>query len=382
MAVRGKKYGDAALIVGAGPTGCTLALLLAQHGIRSTLVEQRAFPQNHPAASILNTRTMEVFREIGVEPEIRGACRDIFEHGRITWVVSLAGRELGHRSVIPANLAEVLAMSPTHTVQFPQHMLERILWRAIERQPLIDFRRSHRVTNVAADHAETVTIGCRAGADAVVLQGGYLVACDGASSAVRRALNVAMTGPILQHMIGIHFSADLGPLVNDRTSILYWVLNEQLIGVLIAHWLPTEWVLFAPYFPPQQTAHDFTEPRCRELVRIACGTMPPDLRIESVGEWALGARLAAAFRAGPVFLAGDAAHSFPPTGGLGLNTGVQDAHDLAWKLAAVIEGTARRELLDSSAVCLSVCSGSWSTSRLRGHRVALPYGSGSDDEAA
>ncbi len=336
------------LIVGAGPTGCALALLLARSGIRSTLLEQRASPQKHPAASILNTRTMEVFREIGIEQQVRESCQDIFARGRITWVVSLAGRELGCLSVIPGNLPDVLSMSPTHTVQFPQHKLEPLLWRRIEQQPLIDFRRSHRLANLRHDNGEAeATIESDSGNETVGLRAKYLVACDGASSVVRRALGIRTHGPILQHMIGIHFHADLGDLVNNRKSILYWVLNEGLTGVLIPHWLPTEWVLFTPYFPPQQTPQDFTDARCRQLVRIACGLMPPDLRIQAAGAWALGSRLAETFRVGPVFLAGDAAHSFPPTGGFGLNTGVQDAHNLAWKLAAAIDGAAGPSLLDT-----------------------------------
>ena len=146
-------------------------------------------------------------------------------------------------------------------------------------------------------------------------------------------------------MMGVHFCADLGHLINERKSVLYWVLNKQLIGVLIAHWLPTEWVLFAPYFPPQQIPEQFSERVCRALIQAACGFVPDDLKIKGIRPWVLSARLARSFQQGRVFLAGDAAHSFPPTGGLGLNTGVQDAHNLAWKLAAVLKGRAQADLL-------------------------------------
>ena len=94
---------------------------------------------------------------------------------------------------------------------------------------------------------------------------------------MRTALPMHVDGPLLQHMVGIHFRCDLGHLVNERKSILYWVLNERLMGVLIAHWLPTEWVLFAPYFPPQQQAKQFAEDVCRRLIGIACGGVPDDL---------------------------------------------------------------------------------------------------------
>ncbi len=87
-----------------------------------------------------------------------------------------------------------------------------------------------------------------------------------------------MDGPILQHMMGVHFCADLGHLINERKSVLYWVLNKQLIGVLIAHWLPTEWVRFALYFPPQQIPEQFSERVCRALIQAACGFVPDDLK--------------------------------------------------------------------------------------------------------
>jgi 2,4-dichlorophenol 6-monooxygenase len=349
-----KSQPDSVLIVGAGPTGCTLALLLARAGIPVTLIEQNGEPQQHPAACILNTRTMEIFREIGIEAQIRGACQNIFERGWITWVASLAGRELGRCSALPDNLENILALSPTHTVQYPQHMLEPMLWRSIERQPGIAFKKNCCLVSIQHDwKGVTAILEEETTGEQVAMRGGFLVGCDGASSIVRRNLGVAMDGPILQHMIGIHFHADLSDLVNHRKSILYWILNKDLMGVLIAHWLPTEWVLFAPYFPPQQRSEQFTESVCLEMVHKAVGRSAGaqergsagDVQIQRIRPWVLAARLARSFQHGRVFLAGDAAHCFPPTGGLGLNTGVQDAHNLAWKLAAVLKGRASTDLL-------------------------------------
>jgi 2-polyprenyl-6-methoxyphenol hydroxylase-like FAD-dependent oxidoreductase len=337
------------VVIGAGPTGCTLALLLARLGVPVTLVEQNGTPQQHPAACILNTRTMEIFGEIGVEAAIRAACQNVFERANITWAVSLAGRELGRLSVVPDDVGAMLALSPIHAVQYPQHRLEPLLWKWIEQQPAITFCRPYRCVAMTTDadgaRAEVVH---QATGEKTVVRAEYAVACDGASSPVRRALGIAMPGAILQHMIGVHFVADLSRWVQHRKSILYWILNRDLMGVLIAHWLPSEWVLFTPYFPPQQHISDFTHAVCRRLIERAVGTRDlPDLQIQRVGSWVMSAKLAEHFRLERVFLAGDAAHCFPPTGGLGLNTGVQDAHNLAWKLAAVLLGKAGPRLLDT-----------------------------------
>src|SRR5437899_9398959 len=107
------------LIASAGPSGATLAMLLARAGIPVTIVEQNPAPQQHPAACILNTRTMEIFRAAGVADEIMASCQDIFEQGYITWVVSLAGRELGRLGIVPPDRKQLLEFSPAHTVKFP-----------------------------------------------------------------------------------------------------------------------------------------------------------------------------------------------------------------------------------------------------------------------
>ena len=335
------------LIVGAGPTGLTLALLLARAGLRTALIERNDGPQPHPAACILSTRTMEVFREIGVAQEILERCQDVFERSTITWVTTLAGTELGRCSAAPEDLEALRALSPVHALHFPQNRLEPLLWEKVRRSPLVDFRPGQ--DGVAVEESDGgITLRTVAGnGDAATLAGDYLVACDGATGPIRRLIGIETEGPALQHMIGVYFTADLGRFVDHRKSILYWVLNETVFGVLIAHWLPREWVLFVPYFPPQQSPEDFSEGRCRALVEAAVGAPVSDLDIRLVRPWTLAARLAERYRRGRVFLAGDAAHSFPPTGGLGLNTGVQDVHNLAWKLAATLKGHADPALLET-----------------------------------
>jgi 2-polyprenyl-6-methoxyphenol hydroxylase-like FAD-dependent oxidoreductase len=346
LAGKGRE-GRRIIVIGAGPTGLTLSLLLARAGVKSVLVEANDSPQAHPAACILDTRTMEVFREIGLAGEILDNSQNVFERADITWVASLAGVELGRLSSLPDDLKGQMSLSPVHTAVFPQNRLEPMMWRRARENPLVEFLPSHRCIAIE-ERDGGVTCKLRGPAqEEVAVEGTYCVACDGASSPARRRLGIPMEGESLQHMMGIYFTADLGDWVNHRKSILYWTLNAEAFGVLIAHWLPVEWMLFVPYYPPEQSVADYTNARCVRLVQAAVGATPPDLEIRLIRPWVLTAKLAARYRRGRVFLAGDAAHGFPPTGGLGLNTGIQDAHNLAWKLAMVVKGIADKELLQT-----------------------------------
>ena len=337
---------DRVIIIGAGPTGLTLALLLARAGIRCTLVERNVAPQAHPAACILNTRTMEVFREIGVAKDILEHCQNVFERANITWVTSLSGRQLGQLSAVPDDPAAVLALSPEHATLFPQNRLEPLLWEKVSQDPLIEFLSEHNCTSVR-DSGNCATVSLKRGNRTLTRHGDYLIGCDGASGRTRHLAGIGAKDDLLQPMIGIYFTADLSRFVSHRPSILYWLLCKDVSGVLIASWLPTEWVLFTPYFPPQQSPAEYDGDRCRHLVSAAVGSSVVDLDIKLVWPWAMTAMLCDRYRRGRIFLCGDAAHAFPPTGGLGLNTGVQDAHNLAWKLAAVVNGVAGPALLDT-----------------------------------
>src|SRR5665811_1288878 len=272
----------------------------------STLVEKNARPQAHPAACILNTRTMEVFREIGVADLIMRQGQNVFERAYISWVTSLAGRELGRCSAMPEDLPSLLALSPVHAMQFPQNRLEPLLWQKVREYELIRFLPGRECVSVEQD-GEAVHALLK-GPEVERVSGDYLVACDGSSSPLRRAMDVKWEGRLLQDMIGVYFTADLTDLVAHRKGILYWIINPAAFGVLIAHWIPHEWVLFTPYFPPQQAPEDFTEKRCQALVAAAVGRQLADLRIKLIRPWAVSAKLASAYRRGRMFLAGDAAH--------------------------------------------------------------------------
>ena len=169
---------------------------------------------------------MEIFREIGIADAILERCQNVFERARITWVTSLSQRELGHCSALPDDLEGMLALSPVHATHYPQNRLEPLLWEKVQQEPRIEFLPGHECVGVHETEREVVVSLNRNGAVSS-RSGTYLVACDGASSRARNAIGVPAAGRVLQHMMGIYFTADLTSLVARRKSILYWILNPR-----------------------------------------------------------------------------------------------------------------------------------------------------------
>jgi hypothetical protein len=145
----------------------------------------------------------------------------------------------------------------------------------------------------------------------------------------------------------IHCESDLRPLVRDRPAILYWTTAPDATGILVAHDIDSTWVYMHPLDESRESAEDFTEAKCADVVRRALGTSDHPFTIRTVRTWTMTAQIAERYRERRIFLVGDAAHRFPPTGGLGLNTGVQDVHNLVWKIAAVEAGWAPESLLET-----------------------------------
>ena len=339
------------LIVGAGPAGATAALLLAEHGIDTLVVERRVAPSTHPAAHVLSTRTLEIFRELGLEHDVRRLSSRIYELRDIVYATTLTGPELGRITIHDPESTEaqlLQSVSPTRAVNLSQNVLEPLLWDQLEACKRVEFQRgveyhSHRETS---DGVEVRATGPD-GDGEWVATGRYLIGADGAGSHVRRTCGLQMRGPVLQHVISVHFSADLRPYLWSRRAPVMLTCTPRGQGIIIVHSSPDDFVFQFPYFPPVQRLEDFTADDCRRRIRDAVGHRDLAVDIHSVQSWAMTAQVANRYRKGRTFLIGDAAHRFPPTGGLGLNTGVHDAHNLAWKLAWEISGRAPANLLDS-----------------------------------
>lgn len=336
------------LIAGAGPTGMMLALLLRRCGIDALIVDRRDGPQRAPAAHVVNARTFEICRQAGVDmAALAAASQSPRDAGATVWVTRLGGEVLGQ---LPFERQddEVLAVTPTPLRNLSQHRFERILLGALVTAGQTPWYGHHWRSAERDAAGVTSVLGDAATGRAMTVRSRYLIGADGAGSGVRKWLGIAPIGPErLQTFVMIHFEANLRALVRDCPGVLYWVCDPDSAGIFVAHDLDREWVFMHPFDPEREPADRYTPAQCETLIRRALAQPDVALTVRTVSTWVMTCQVAERYREGSVLLAGDAAHRFPPTGGLGLNTGVQDAHNLAWKLAMVLRGTASPALLDT-----------------------------------
>lgn len=338
------------LIVGGSLVGMSTALLLAHHGVKALAVEHHRGTAIHPRAAQISQRTMEVFRTVGIEQIVRHKSDQQFvQDGAIMAVETLAGKELTY---FISNLNEgIRDVSPTERVFISQSLLEPLLKSRAEElgaqlrfsTQMIAFDQDDTGVTATIQHRDTKQTDC--------VRARYLVAADGAHSRVRERLGIAMQGRgTFSNSVTIYFRADVAPLLRGRNLSVIYVSNETLRGFFRFE-KPFDSGFLAinglgdPKNPITDVATGLTEERSRELIRNALGSEDIPITIENVMPWNAAAEVADRFQNGRIFLAGDSAHVMPPNGGFGGNTGVQDAHNLAWKLASVLQGSAGPELL-------------------------------------
>ena len=337
------------LVVGGGPVGLVASILLAQQGIAHGVVERRTSIAEAPAAHVVNARTFEVLRGAGVDMgAVAAACKSPADAGSVRWMTTLFGDELGS---LPFERQgdDVLALSPTPLRNLSQHRLEPILVEHVRTQRDAVLLQGCEWISCEQDAAgvtselREVATGRRRR-----VRSRWLFATDGAGSGVRRSLGIEPVGPArIASFVMIHFESDLRARVGRRPAVLYWTTAPCAGGTFVAHDIDSTWVYMHAFDAERESLADYGAARCTEIVRRAMGDARAVIPIRTISTWHMTAQVAARYRERRVFLAGDAAHRFPPTGGLGLNTGVQDAHNLVWKLAAVEAGWAPPSLLDS-----------------------------------
>jgi putative polyketide hydroxylase len=336
------------LIVGAGLAGLTAATLLAWRGVRCLLVERRPGVGRHPRARGLNMRSLELLRGIpGIEAELAAASP--FAPGDLTIVVAenVAGRVF--RTLVTPVEAKASALSPAAHCMAGQDKIEEVLLRQA-RALGADIRFGLELTQVEEDaHGVVATVRDAAG-ETRSIRADYGIAADGNRSLVRRALGVGTHGQgVLANNMTILFEADLSAVRKDRGYRLFHLRGPAFNGFYADTDDPNVAAISTQYDPARETAADYTPERAAALVRAAVGADLPDLRILDVRAWDMSSFVADRMAVGRVFLAGDAAHTMPPNGGLGGQSAIQDAADLAWKLTLVLRGEAGPGLLDTYA---------------------------------
>jgi len=340
------------LIAGGSLVGLSTALLLGHHGVRALAVEHHRGTAIHPRAAQISQRTMEIFRTVGLEQIVRGTSEAQFvQDGAIMAVETLAGKELAW---FIANLNEgVRDVSPTERVFISQSLLEPLL-RARAEALGADLRFGTDLVSFSDDgDGVTAAIRDRDSGRTETVRASYLVAADGARSSVRERLGIRMSGHgTFSRCVTIYFRANVTPLLRGRNLSVIYVNNPVLRGFFrfekpFDRGFLAVMALGDPQRPQTDVATGLTEERCLELVRVALGSDQVPIAIENVMPWEAEANVAERFSDGRVALAGDSAHVMPPNGGFGGNTGVQDAHNLAWKLSLVLGGVASPGLLST-----------------------------------
>jgi 2-polyprenyl-6-methoxyphenol hydroxylase-like FAD-dependent oxidoreductase len=355
MGVTSDKDEVPVLIAGGGMVGLSAATFLAQQGVRSVAIERLKASSPLPRAAFFHMRTLEMFRSVGIEDRVREQSKkDFVPEGAIVALDCVAGRKLA--DIIP-NLNEgVEALSPCRRLFLNQPSLEPIL-RERAREAGATVIQGAEVTAVQQDSSSVrVTVKDLSTGEERVLHSKYLIAADGGHSRVRDLLGIGYDGRgVFSNSLTIYFHADLSPWIKDNAWSIIYVNNKALGGFFRMNRAGNAGFLAVntvgdPKVDPQaasNVATDLSEARLIDLVRDGVGIPNLDVKIDGHTRWRATADVAQRFQSGRIFICGDAAHLMPPNGGFGGNTGIHDAHNLAWKLAHALNGHAGPRLLET-----------------------------------
>jgi 2-polyprenyl-6-methoxyphenol hydroxylase-like FAD-dependent oxidoreductase len=341
------------LVIGGSLVGLSTSMFLGLHGIPCLSVEKHRGTAIHPRAGYFQLRTLELMRIGGIEEEVIAAAHALYDpNGGFIAVETLAGRELS--SYMPDINQGVEDVSPARRLFMPQQVLEPLIkHRAIElgsrfaySTELVSFIQDATGVTALVRHVDTKR-ECR-------IRARYLVACDGNRSPVRESLGIRMPGhPVMSNSITIYFRADCSRALRGRNLGVIYVNNSRIRGFFrlektgLGGFLVVFTVGDIHDAAARNAASDMSFTTAAQLVRDAVGEPDLAVQVEDVASWVAVSRAAERYQQDRVFIAGDAAHHMPPTGGFNGNTGIQDAHNIAWKLACVIRGEAGSALLDS-----------------------------------
>ncbi|WP_299031003.1 FAD-dependent monooxygenase [uncultured Sulfitobacter sp.] len=346
------------LIIGTGPAGSASGALLSTYGIENIVINRYHWLANTPRAHITNQRTMEVLRDLGreVEDEVYLNATEQDLMGENIFCESLAGEEIGRMKswgTHPLSKAEHLLSSPSFMNDLPQTFMEPILFKtACKRGTRARMSTEYKSHVQDADGVTTTCLDRMTGQE-ITIRSKYLIGADGGNSLVAENENLPFEGKMgVGGSMNIYFRADLSKYVAHRPSVLYWVMqpgaNVGGIGMglvrMIRPW--NEWLIVWGY-DINEPAPVVDEAMATDVARQLIGDPELEIELINANTWTVNDTYATQMSKGRVFIMGDAAHRHPPSNGLGSNTSIQDAFNLAWKMAAVIKGEAGEALLDT-----------------------------------
>lgn len=340
------------IILGAGPVGLGAAMELARCKVPSILIERNDRTSWHPKTRNFNTRTMEIARGWGrqIYDELRELDLPPEWKSPIRFSSTLVGEETGHLVSNGFKGAGPL-LSPVNSVLSSQDMIEPVMLREVRRSGMVDVRFQHEMVEFVRGHEEGATdvalkVRNKVTGEVETITGSALIAADGAASSMREFLQMPMEGTHkIAHYMNCYFKADIEQYARKRPGILLFVANDVARGVFQPLDSRGRWLTQIKVPEERWSTELFTHEDCKNWIRKGVGVEELDIEICSLGKWQMNAVVCRDLQQGRVLLMGDAAHMFPPTGGLGVNTGMQGMHNAVWKLALHIKGKAGRGLL-------------------------------------
>jgi putative polyketide hydroxylase len=334
------------VVIGAGPVGLCTAVQCGRFGLRCIVLERRETLSRHPKASGLHARTMEILRQWGVADSIRAA-NPLNRTLSVRWVTRLAGIEIGAMDLGASSEERELieALTPEPGAYIGQDLVEPILARVAQSYIGVELRSGCEVIDLAEESEGVAVSYLNSQQLRMIVRAKYVVAADGPRGFTRCLLGIGEHGHrSLAEGVDVRFTADIREYMKGLEAGLFWVRNADTQGAFL--FTPGSDMRYNFEVENGVDPESYTLERCAELVHRAIGTDIP-LKIVSIQRWQRDQAVTDQWRRGRIFFAGDAAHRFPPHGGFGMNSGVQDSHNLVWKIIAVLRWNAGDKLLDS-----------------------------------
>lgn len=351
-------YTTPVVITGGGITGIAAALFLAQQGVDFILIEKHKGTSIHPRSRTIDIRTMEVFRSLGLSDALREGGKSLAPawgiikgDNLVHALETTTSNIIGKANVISQMeaLKELAKKSPETICRCTQDISEAIMYEETKKSGL-DLRFYHQLLDVdTKDNHVILRVKDRASDEEYTIKADYMIAADGANSAIREQLRIPVTGSrSWTDLLNIYLEADLEFLVKGREFSQLLIQTPEITGFLLSINNKDKWAFHLRYYPEQgEKPAAYTAERLIGILHKVLGIPDIKIKILSVLPWQLTVRIAAYFQVGNIFLAGDAAHTMTPYAGKGANTGIQDVHNLAWKLAIVLQKKAGTQLLNT-----------------------------------